>query len=192
MNSRSSRSSSIGLASIALVAILATAGCKKKREHTTGEPVPVPTASPSPSLSVTPTASPTVQPTASPTPSPSTAPDGDGSVAVAPTGDAGAAEPVDPEWQKLLDDAKARKPKLAALPKKWSNTQVIEYMEQVVNPALGVKCTFCHPKGDFLAEHEHRTRALEMITMTDDLRREFFNGKAEVGCMTCHRGKKEP
>ena len=186
MNSRSSRSSSIGLASIALVAVIATAGCKKKREHTTGEPVPVPTASPS----VTPTASPTMEPTASPTPS--AAPDADGGVAVAPAGDAGPAAPVDPEWQKLIDDAKARKPKLVALPKKWSGAQVIDYMEQVVNPALGVKCTFCHPKGDFLAEHEHRTRALEMITMTDDLRREFFNGKAEIGCMTCHRGKKEP
>jgi len=172
------------LASIALVAVIATAGCKKKREHTTGEPVPVPTASPS----VTPTASPTPTPTASPTP----VADVDGGAAVAPAADAGAAVAVDPEWQKLLDDAKARKPKLVALPKKWSNTQVIEYMEQVVNPALGVKCTFCHPKGDFLAEHEHRTRALEMITMTDDLRRGFFNGKPEISCMTCHRGKKEP
>ena len=171
MSSRSSTSSSTGWVSAVVLAAVVSLGCKKKHEHATG-----PEQTIQPSITPTPTADPTPTPTVTPTPTPTPT--------VAPS------DGVD--WDKAMTEARAAKPKqLELLPKQWSGNEVVDYMEKI-SAELGVECKFCHPKADFLIDHEHRTRAAEMITMQNELVKQFFKGKPEIGCITCHRGKAEP
>jgi hypothetical protein len=58
---------------------------------------------------------------------------------------------------------------------------------------LGVKCDFCHVKGDFAADDKHEKEiARHMITMAHDINGRFPDGKIHVTCYTCHRGEVEP
>ena len=58
---------------------------------------------------------------------------------------------------------------------------------------LGVKCDFCHVKGDFASdENPHKEIARHMITMAHEINAKFPDGKMHVTCYTCHRGEAEP
>ncbi len=81
---------------------------------------------------------------------------------------------------------------LTVLPKSWTKKQVTDYMKNTVSAGLGVKCDFCHVKGDPAADTDHKTEARAMIRMTDETNQRFFGGKARITCMTCHNGKEEP
>ena len=59
--------------------------------------------------------------------------------------------------------------------------------------ALGVKCDFCHVKGDFASdENPHKDVARHMIELARDVNAKFPDGKRHVTCYTCHRGAEEP
>jgi hypothetical protein len=59
--------------------------------------------------------------------------------------------------------------------------------------ALGVKCDFCHVKGDFASdENPHKETARHMIMLVREVNAKFPDGKMHVTCYTCHRGDEEP
>jgi hypothetical protein len=59
--------------------------------------------------------------------------------------------------------------------------------------ALGVRCDFCHVKGDFASdENPKKETARKMITMMNHVNATFGDSKAHVTCYTCHRGATEP
>jgi hypothetical protein len=59
--------------------------------------------------------------------------------------------------------------------------------------ALGVDCQYCHDQGAYDGDlKQAKVRAREMISMTADLNRREFQGRAAVTCSTCHRGKSTP
>ena len=58
---------------------------------------------------------------------------------------------------------------------------------------LGVKCDFCHVKGDFASDdNPHKDIARKMILMSQHINSNFPDGKMHVTCYTCHRGEEEP
>jgi len=58
---------------------------------------------------------------------------------------------------------------------------------------LGVKCDFCHVKGDFASDdNPHKDIARKMIVMAQQINANFPDGKMHVTCYTCHRGEEEP
>ncbi|HUH03256.1 MAG TPA: c-type cytochrome [Kofleriaceae bacterium] len=80
---------------------------------------------------------------------------------------------------------------LQVLSKKMTRKEVEAYMKNDVAKALGVKCAYCHVKDDFAAPTEHKTIARDMMKMTNDISKSFFDGKPRVTCFTCHQGKAE-
>ncbi len=59
--------------------------------------------------------------------------------------------------------------------------------------ALGVKCDYCHVKGDFASDdNPKKLTARMMIAMNQDVNAKFPDGKQHVTCYTCHRGANEP
>lgn len=80
---------------------------------------------------------------------------------------------------------------LQVLSKKMTRKEVEAYMKDDVAKALGVKCAYCHVKDDFAAAHEKKTIARDMMKMTNDISKSFFQGKPRVTCFTCHQGKAE-
>ncbi len=59
--------------------------------------------------------------------------------------------------------------------------------------ALGVKCEFCHVRGDFASDDNRKKEtARMMIQMAQDINGRFPDGKVHVTCYTCHRGEEEP
>jgi hypothetical protein len=59
--------------------------------------------------------------------------------------------------------------------------------------ALGVRCDYCHIRGDFASDENHKKlTARRMIAMVQQINGSFFEGKMEVACYTCHRGATEP
>ncbi|MCW5963685.1 MAG: c-type cytochrome [Bryobacterales bacterium] len=59
--------------------------------------------------------------------------------------------------------------------------------------SLGVECTFCHTRGEWESDSiEEKGFAREMHKLTADLTKNYFGGKEEVTCYTCHRGEKHP
>lgn len=59
--------------------------------------------------------------------------------------------------------------------------------------ALGVKCDFCHVRGDFASDEKHHKEiARGMLEMTHQINTHFPDGKMHVSCYTCHRGAEEP
>ena len=59
--------------------------------------------------------------------------------------------------------------------------------------SLGVKCDFCHVKGDFASDdNPHKEIARKMIVMSQHINSNFPDGKMHVTCYTCHRGEEEP
>lgn len=128
-------------------------------------------------------------------------PPADATPAAAPADAAAAAEPdAAVAVQKPIDPGPNTEPKpntgpmkdLQVLSKKMSRKEVEAYMKNDVAKALGVKCSFCHVKDDYAAPHEHKTVAREMMKMTNDISKSFFDGKPRVTCFTCHQGKAEP
>lgn len=58
---------------------------------------------------------------------------------------------------------------------------------------LGVKCDFCHVKGNFASDdNPHKEIARKMIVMAQQINANFPDGKMHVTCYTCHRGEEEP
>jgi hypothetical protein len=59
--------------------------------------------------------------------------------------------------------------------------------------ALGVRCDFCHVRGDFASDEKpHKEIARKMIVMAREINAKFPDGKMHVTCYTCHRGAEEP
>jgi hypothetical protein len=59
--------------------------------------------------------------------------------------------------------------------------------------SLGVRCDFCHVRGDFASdEKHHKIVARNMMEMTHQINGHFPDGKMHVTCYTCHRGSEEP
>jgi len=90
-------------------------------------------------------------------------------------------------------------PKTAA--EKFKNVSVLsdlpaDQMGKVMNmmsASLGVNCSFCHEGTNFAKEGVGQKEiGRKMISMTLGLNKEFFGGKTEVTCNTCHQGKAKP
>ena len=96
---------------------------------------------------------------------------------------------------------------LKVLPKNTNKEQLDSVMKHFT-VALGVKCNFCHVRledeqksWDFASDDNHHKKvAREMMKMTININRKFFNVKdpknldahLEVTCFTCHNGKPAP
>lgn len=86
---------------------------------------------------------------------------------------------------------------------KFKNIKVLndmpaDQMGKVMNmmsASLGVNCKFCHASndGDYEKEgNEHKDTAREMLKMTFELNKNYFNGRPEINCNSCHNGKSHP
>jgi hypothetical protein len=63
----------------------------------------------------------------------------------------------------------------------------------IMSASLGVNCNFCHVENDFSKDDkEEKQMAREMIKMTFALNKDYFNGRPEISCNTCHNGKTHP
>jgi photosynthetic reaction center cytochrome c subunit len=59
--------------------------------------------------------------------------------------------------------------------------------------ALGVRCDYCHVKGDFASDDNPKKEvARKMITLAEHVNEMFGDSKVHVTCYTCHRGAQEP
>lgn len=76
------------------------------------------------------------------------------------------------------------------------NDMPADQMGKVMNimaASLGVNCNFCHIENDFAKDgNEHKEIARQMLKMTFDLNKNYFDGHQEVSCNTCHNGKGHP
>jgi hypothetical protein len=80
--------------------------------------------------------------------------------------------------------------------KDYPDSQLIPMMN-LINASLGVQCNFCHvfKEGRLepaLDDKPEKKTAREMITMTLAINKTNFNGRSEVSCFTCHRGRNNP
>ncbi|MBK8303971.1 MAG: c-type cytochrome [Chloracidobacterium sp.] len=86
---------------------------------------------------------------------------------------------------------------------KFKNIKVLndmpaDQMGQVMNmmsASLGFNCAGCHAAGDKDFEkdtNDHKLAARKMLEMTFALNKQFFEGKPEVSCNTCHNGRERP
>ena len=65
----------------------------------------------------------------------------------------------------------------------------------MMSASLGVNCAFCHASndGDYEKEgFEHKDIARNMLKMTFELNKNYFEGRPEINCNTCHQGKSHP
>ncbi|HUS68685.1 MAG TPA: c-type cytochrome [Kofleriaceae bacterium] len=112
-------------------------------------------------------------------------PAADGGAAPAGGTDAGAKAPPPGEGDEKPTN-------LEVLPKTMTTKQVATEMKKI-SKDLGVKCDFCHVENDFPSDDvDKKGEARKMLVMTRDLNKQFFKGKNEVTCFTCHQGQKEP
>jgi photosynthetic reaction center cytochrome c subunit len=76
------------------------------------------------------------------------------------------------------------------------NDMPADQMGKVMNmmsASLGVNCNFCHTENDFAKEgFEHKDIARQMLKMTFELNKNYFEGRPEINCNTCHQGKAHP
>lgn len=78
------------------------------------------------------------------------------------------------------------------------NQMPADQMGKVMNmmsSSLGVDCKFCHASndGDYEKEgNEHKNTAREMLKMMFELNKNYFNGRPEINCNSCHNGKSHP
>ncbi len=78
------------------------------------------------------------------------------------------------------------------------NEMPADQMGKVMNmmaASLGVNCKFCHASndGDYEKEgFEHKDMARKMLKMTFDLNKNYFEGRPEINCNSCHQGKSHP
>lgn len=84
---------------------------------------------------------------------------------------------------------------------KFKNIKVLnempaEQMGKVMNmmsASLGVNCSFCHAENDFAKDgSEHKDIARDMLKMTFELNKNYFESRSEVSCNTCHQGRPHP
>lgn len=85
---------------------------------------------------------------------------------------------------------------------KFKNIKVLndmpaDQMGKVMNlmsASLGVNCNFCHSSVEDFSkdDNEHKQAAREMLKMTFALNKNYFDGRTEVTCNTCHNGKAHP
>ena len=95
---------------------------------------------------------------------------------------------------------------LQVLPNDISRDVLIEKMKGVAG-ALGVRCDFCHVNEgedfdtfDFASDAKEKKKlARVMLTMVKEINEKYLpqvshghGEKAEVKCITCHRGKEHP
>jgi Photosynthetic reaction centre cytochrome C subunit len=67
----------------------------------------------------------------------------------------------------------------------------------LISASLGMKCDECHVKTGNTMEWEkddnaHKVTARKMITMTMDINKNSFGGRAQISCYTCHQGHDHP
>ena len=78
------------------------------------------------------------------------------------------------------------------------NEMPADQMGKVMNmmsASLGVNCAFCHASndGDYEKEgFEHKNIARQMLKMTFELNKNYFDGRPEINCNTFHQGKAHP
>jgi hypothetical protein len=76
------------------------------------------------------------------------------------------------------------------------NEMPADEMGKVMNmmsASLGVDCKFCHAENDFAREgFEHKDTARQMLKMTFELNKNYFESRPEINCNTCHQGKAQP
>ncbi len=66
-------------------------------------------------------------------------------------------------------------------------------MMKSLNRLLGVQCTYCHVAGAWEKEEpEPKKTTRRMFKMTGNISEKYFDGKNEVTCWTCHRGRPKP
>lgn len=84
---------------------------------------------------------------------------------------------------------------------KFKNIKVLndmpaEEMGKVMNimsASLGVNCNFCHAGYEFEKDgKKEKETAREMLKMTFELNKNYFAGKLEISCNTCHNGQTHP
>ena len=78
------------------------------------------------------------------------------------------------------------------------NDMPADQMGKVMNmmaASLGVNCAFCHGSNDGGFEKEgfeHKDIARQMLKMTFEMNKNYFEGRPGVGCNTCHQGRAHP
>jgi hypothetical protein len=78
------------------------------------------------------------------------------------------------------------------------NEMPADQMGKVMNmmaASLGVNCKFCHASndGDYEKEgFEHKDAARQMLKMTFEMNKNYFEGRPEINCNSCHQGKSHP
>lgn len=78
------------------------------------------------------------------------------------------------------------------------NDMPADQMGKVMNmmaASLGVDCKHCHASNDadFDKEgFEHKDAARQMLKMTFELNKNYFEGRPEINCNSCHQGKAHP
>lgn len=78
------------------------------------------------------------------------------------------------------------------------NEMPADQMGKVMNmmsASLGVNCKFCHASNDGEYEKEgfeHKDIARQMLKMTFEMNKNYFDARAEITCATCHQGKPMP
>lgn len=102
-------------------------------------------------------------------------------------------------FQKMAPGVSGQKIPLAG--EKFKNVEVLKDMPadqmgkvmNIMNESLGVNCDFCHVGDDFEKEgKKEKEDARKMVQMTFAINKDFFNGKQEVSCNTCHNGRPHP
>jgi Photosynthetic reaction centre cytochrome C subunit len=94
------------------------------------------------------------------------------------------------------------KPRVQTAGQKFRNIKVLNDMPadqlgktmNMFSAALGVDCNFCHiSETEFEKDgKKEKETARKMIQMTMSLNKDFFNGRTEVSCNTCHQGHEHP
>ena len=73
--------------------------------------------------------------------------------------------------------------------------QVLPTM-QFFTASLGVQCSFCHVDSPAFApekdDKKEKVTARAMIAMVNEINKDNFKGRTQVGCATCHAGRNEP
>jgi Photosynthetic reaction centre cytochrome C subunit len=80
---------------------------------------------------------------------------------------------------------------LKVLPRDMSKADIKKLMKGIA-ASLGVECEHCHNTDDFAEDTKKKEIARTMMKMAGDINKNYFKGKNEVGCVTCHNGKEEP
>jgi hypothetical protein len=84
---------------------------------------------------------------------------------------------------------------------KFKNVKVLKDMPaddmgkvmNIMSESLGVNCDFCHYGYEFEKEGKKEFEtSRKMIRMTWDINKDYFEGKPEVSCNTCHDGRPHP